>query len=115
MTLGIDECWFPDRSALTAFSYGCRCSRCKPFRKRYDGQRPNKPRRRVSRKEALRATPAPTTPRQRAVNPHNQLPYNGPCRCMEPKPEPLGIFAGRQCGACGMPIPTERTDDGTTA
>jgi hypothetical protein len=106
MTLGLDECWFPERTALTAFNYGCRCHRCVIKRKRYDGARPNKPRRRASSKGDSEQTPAPT-PRQPALNPHNLPPYMGPCRCPVPNPRIIPLFGVYECGNCGMPLREE--------
>jgi hypothetical protein len=102
--LGIDECAFPELQAITGYNYGCRCRRCGPFRKRYDGQRPTKPRRRVNQKGASAATPAPPPKRQSPTLP---TPYLGPCRCPVPNPRFIPIFGGYECANCGMPIRTE--------
>jgi hypothetical protein len=107
MELGIDVCAFPELAPITGYNYGCRCARCGPFRKRYDGRRPNKPRRRDYTKGASAAIPAPPPKRRAAINPRNVAPYMGPCRCAVPNPQFIPIFGGHECANCGMPIRKE--------
>jgi hypothetical protein len=102
MTLGIDECAFPALAPITGYNYGCRCARCGPHRKRYDGRRPTKPRRRVIEKGASAATPAPTPKRRPPVLPPPA--YIGPCRCPVPNPRFIPMFGGYECANCGMPL-----------
>jgi len=102
MTLGVDECAFPTLAAITGYNYGCRCARCGPFRKRYDGRRPNKPRRREYKKGASELAPAPP-PQRRSPEPAPP-PYMGPCRCSVPNPRFIPIFGGHECAGCGMPL-----------
>jgi len=103
MTFGVDECWFPERAALTAYSYGCRCIRCTAKRKRYDAKRPHQSRRRVQTKGA---SEQPRRQLHKVPPPTYQEPYMGPCRCETPQPRFIPWFGGHECAACGMPIPS---------
>ena len=101
MTLGVDECWFPERAAMTAYTYGCRCVRCTARRKRYDAKRSHQPRRRVQPKGV---SEQPRRQLHKVPRPERAEPYMGPCRCETPHPESLGAWGGHQCSVCGMPI-----------
>lgn len=107
MTLGIDECAFPELAAITSYNYGCRCGRCGPFRKRYDGRRPTKPRRRDYKKGASAAIPAPPPKPARRPPTLPSPAYLGPCRCPVPNPQFIPMFGGHECANCGMPIRKE--------